>query len=230
MNGYSFYERASAIVVDVDDPEKRGRIRVRCAAVCGADEIWDEWALPQFPTAGNGHGWFFLPNPGDVVEVVYLAGMTSDSAFGQSFIFNPRLRWVAAHYGSTSDVPSEFAGDNYRRRYGISLDDGTVFVMDRERSEISMRASKVRLGTLSGGEPVIGGSSAEVWVGDLVSAIESLRGAVDSLADVVGGLHSAAAVAGVKSLLVAVEAELSSVESSFSDTHSNVATVAMSKE
>ncbi len=54
-------------VVDVDDPDKLGRIKVRVPSIYGAGASdLDAWARPCFP---SGH--FFVPDAGDHVWVAF---------------------------------------------------------------------------------------------------------------------------------------------------------------
>jgi len=64
-----------ARVVSVKDPDNRNRIQVR---LYNADGINDQdgavWARVVVPFSGNNRGAFFIPDVGDEVLVVYLAG------------------------------------------------------------------------------------------------------------------------------------------------------------
>lgn len=62
-----FYGKYRAKVVDVSDPERRGRIRVNCPAVLGS--IVSTWALPCF--APNT---FSIPKVGELVWVEFERG------------------------------------------------------------------------------------------------------------------------------------------------------------
>lgn len=64
-----------AKVVSVKDPDNRNRIQVRLHNVDGvADQDATVWARVAVPFAGSGCGAFFIPNVGDEVLVVHLAG------------------------------------------------------------------------------------------------------------------------------------------------------------
>lgn len=58
-------------VVDTADPTKRARLKVRCAAVLGDQEVW---AMPAMPYAGDGLGFFALPPCGSSVWVEFEGG------------------------------------------------------------------------------------------------------------------------------------------------------------
>jgi uncharacterized protein involved in type VI secretion and phage assembly len=68
-----------ATVINVKDPENHNRIQVRVFNVDGvADQDTPVWARVAVPFAGSNRGAFFIPDVGDEVVVVYLAG---DSRF-----------------------------------------------------------------------------------------------------------------------------------------------------
>jgi uncharacterized protein involved in type VI secretion and phage assembly len=68
-----------AKVVSVKDPENHNRIQVRVFNVDGVtDQDAPVWARVAVPFAGGNRGAFFIPDVGDEVVVVYLAG---DSRF-----------------------------------------------------------------------------------------------------------------------------------------------------
>ncbi len=59
------------IVTDNGDPTSRGRLRVRVPAVLGELETW---AMPCVPYAGQGVGFYSLPEPDTGVWVMFEAG------------------------------------------------------------------------------------------------------------------------------------------------------------
>jgi uncharacterized protein involved in type VI secretion and phage assembly len=61
-------------VVANNDPEHRGRLRVRVDAILGVEELW---ALPCAPYAGKDVGLFAIPEPETLVWVEFEAGDTS---------------------------------------------------------------------------------------------------------------------------------------------------------
>lgn len=67
----AYYGKYRAEVVDNTDPEKRGRIRVKCPAVLGGQI--SRWALPCFPP-----NTFTVPQLGELVWVEFEGG-TKDS-------------------------------------------------------------------------------------------------------------------------------------------------------
>lgn len=66
-----FFGKYRAVVVDHDDPTSRGRLKVRVPAVLGSIEVW---AMPCVPYAGEGVGFYSLPEPDTGVWVEFEAG------------------------------------------------------------------------------------------------------------------------------------------------------------
>jgi uncharacterized protein involved in type VI secretion and phage assembly len=70
-----FFGKYRALVENVDDPEKMGRITVKLPAVYGETE--SPWALPCVPFAGKKHGLVVLPEKGDGVWIEFEEGNRS---------------------------------------------------------------------------------------------------------------------------------------------------------
>jgi hypothetical protein len=66
-----FYGKYRAEVVDINDPEFCGRVRVKCPRVIGLNS--SNWALPCFPP-----GTFVLPKVGDLVWVEFEGGCVDE--------------------------------------------------------------------------------------------------------------------------------------------------------
>ncbi len=66
-----FFGKYRGTVSDNADPANRGRLRVRVPAVLGDVEVW---AMPCVPYAGNGVGFYTLPEAGTGVWVEFEAG------------------------------------------------------------------------------------------------------------------------------------------------------------
>lgn len=67
-----YYSLYRAEVMDNDDPQNRGRIRVMVPFI--SQEALDEWAIPVTPYGGNKYGTFFPPEKGDYVWVMFENG------------------------------------------------------------------------------------------------------------------------------------------------------------
>ena len=68
----AFYGKYRAKVVDVKDPEQRGRIRVLCPKVLG--EAKSAWCEPCVPVAYDLGGDFAIPKVGEFVWVEFEEG------------------------------------------------------------------------------------------------------------------------------------------------------------
>jgi uncharacterized protein involved in type VI secretion and phage assembly len=66
-----FFGKYRGIVSDTADPTERGRLKVRVPAVLGDLEVW---AMPCVPYAGEGVGFYALPNAGTGVWVEFEGG------------------------------------------------------------------------------------------------------------------------------------------------------------
>jgi len=125
-------EHYPAKVTDSDDPEKRGRIKVACAALLGDEEsplpMWVE-PVPQW-------GWFIVPDVGEIVEVEVVTGSSEDEQPGQMAIDNLNIRWQGQrHYGNEegdapTPVPEDFTASNYGKRRGFATPGGHVLLFD----------------------------------------------------------------------------------------------------
>lgn len=81
------------IVVDNKDPEKRGRIRVRCPQLYGTpseeESIPDDqlpWALPAFPFGSAGTGSLMVPEAGTGVYLMFIGGRPSSPVWFGSWL------------------------------------------------------------------------------------------------------------------------------------------------
>ena len=66
-----YFGKYRGTVSDNADPTSRGRLKVRVPAVLGEAEVW---AMPCVPYAGDGVGFYALPEPGTGVWVEFEAG------------------------------------------------------------------------------------------------------------------------------------------------------------
>ena len=67
-----YYGVCEGIVVDNEDPEQQGRIKVKLPWF--DDETVTEWCRVRQAYAGNGYGMFFIPEVDDEVLVAFIHG------------------------------------------------------------------------------------------------------------------------------------------------------------
>lgn len=88
-----YYGVAEAIVTDVNDPEKQGRVKVQYPWF--DDQTISDWCRVRQLYAGNGYGTFFVPEVGDEVLVAFVHG-------------DMRLPIVIGGLYNGQDVPSTY--------------------------------------------------------------------------------------------------------------------------
>lgn len=155
-----------AKVVDNQDPECRGRLRVECTALLGSDQAISDWVDPVFPYAGKGYGWFFVPETGASVELEVDSGSSSEEFGVATFMTNPNFKWISATYLLPTDVPTEFgiaAGPAYGRRMGLKTPQGLLFMLDDSLKQIVLKYGKLRIGSETAANPLV--------LGDLIQSI-----------------------------------------------------------
>ncbi|KKN12124.1 hypothetical protein LCGC14_1019680 [marine sediment metagenome] len=83
-------ERYEAVVSSIEDPEKRGRFKVKCVGLMGDAKA----ELPIFVELVPGWGWFIVPEVGEIVEIEVIVTSDRDEIWGQASIeaLNPVWR------------------------------------------------------------------------------------------------------------------------------------------
>jgi hypothetical protein len=121
-------EKHIAVCADNQDPEQRGRIRVRCVGILGDDEtILDRWVDPCFDW-----GWFYVPDLEEQVEIEVASSSDTDEVKGQSFVDEPDIRYRGKRFygeGITS-VNEMFKSSNYGKRRGFATPGGHILMFD----------------------------------------------------------------------------------------------------
>ena len=113
-----YYGTYRAVVVSTEDPEDRGRIKVRVIRASGRAEL-NVWVDPTQLGAGSNRGTFWPPEKGDSVTVKFDNGDKSKPIF-----------YSGGWYG-TGDLPPEFSYSNGRpeRRGMITrMGHGIIFI------------------------------------------------------------------------------------------------------
>jgi uncharacterized protein involved in type VI secretion and phage assembly len=110
------YGKYRGFVASNEDPEKRGRLKLRVPSVLANEE--SDWALPCFPFGGKaGHGWFFVPQVDAQVWVEFEEGDIT------------RPIWVGCFYQREQDVP-EPARKSEPTTYLLQTPNGHVLRLD----------------------------------------------------------------------------------------------------
>jgi len=111
-----------AKVVNIDDPDKLGRIKVS-SEMLGTDE-YPAWLRPQFPLAGEGWGIFYVPRVDDVVEIE-----VADSP-------QPSGVYYASLFSLSRPVPNILKED-YPNKMGFVSPEGHMVYFDKEKIVIA---------------------------------------------------------------------------------------------
>lgn len=165
-------ETVKAIVRDIDDPERRGRIRVECGDILAEGHVIPDWVEPCFPVASSGSGWFFLPRPGSIVDLEIVSNADEDEVYGMAFMMHPDYRWRSCLYGSAEDVPEPFrAKDGYGMKGGYMSPGGQLFMLDDKTMEVILRARTLRLVSDDASEPLVLGDVLTSFLKDVLDAI-----------------------------------------------------------
>lgn len=135
MSTGTIQERHIALVLDVDDPEVRGRVTVRCDTLLGDGQQLPFWVEPD-PVALGGQsdgsvdaGVWFFPTPGMQVELVVTIGHERDQTPGQASMDAPSVRWRPARLTDLDSIP-ETMKTNYPDRRGWTTPAGHYWLFD----------------------------------------------------------------------------------------------------
>ena len=110
-----YFGKYRGTVTDIQDPMMKGRIRARVSDVMGDKE--SGWALPCFPFAGSGMGFFGLPKVGAGVWIEFEHGDPDYPI------------WVGGWFGSMSDLPSDLLTPPYKKTM-IKTEGGNLIILD----------------------------------------------------------------------------------------------------
>ncbi len=105
------------IVTQNKDDENKARIKIRLPWLDHGDTDQTHWAVMSSPMAGSKMGWYTLPDVGDVVAVMFIAGDVNSPV-------------VIGGVWSTKDKPPEEGGDGKNDFRGYRSRSGARMVMD----------------------------------------------------------------------------------------------------
>lgn len=153
------FGKYGGLVVDNDDPTHRGRLKVTVPRVLGKQELW---ALPCVPYAGDGVGFYALPEPGTNVWVEFEGGDPSYPI------------WAGCFWGDDELPTSDGAPVKILKTAATSLtldDDAETVVLTNDQS------STLTLDDTSKVESPASGGTASVEVGGAGVTLDSGAGA-----------------------------------------------------
>lgn len=119
-------EKHVALVADNQDPEKKFRIKVKCAAVLGhEDATLNQWIPPKLTW-----GFVIVPDIGEQVEIEMVAKSDTEEFPGQAFIDTPEIRWTGTRFQGSEAYEEMFTATNYGKRRGFVTPGGHVLMFD----------------------------------------------------------------------------------------------------
>lgn len=113
-----YYGSYSGIVVDRDDPENRGRLKISCPDVWG-DQKNDVWVLPRGMFIGNKIGFNAIPQKDDNIWITFINGDANKPLW--------EYGWMAKDKGHELSSPD---------RYFLATPKGHLFVIDEKDDKI----------------------------------------------------------------------------------------------
>jgi uncharacterized protein involved in type VI secretion and phage assembly len=116
------HEAVIGLVVDIKDPEKLGRVKVRFPDLPGNDASW--WAPLAALGAGPDRGWWFLPEINDEVLVMFEQGDMS------------RPVVIGALWNGKDPPPDKNGGGN--ERCMIVSRGGSKFILDDDAGTVTI--------------------------------------------------------------------------------------------
>lgn len=141
----AYYGKYRAVVVDLDDPEKRGRIRVTCPAVLGEGK--SPWCEACTPFTRDSAGDFCLPKIGDTVWIEFEAGNPMKPIYTGNWWKIDSIPTQAQPYEEKSKVTRviEFDGVHIvMNKDSITMTvDGSVITMTKDSVDISSKVITV---------------------------------------------------------------------------------------
>jgi uncharacterized protein involved in type VI secretion and phage assembly len=147
--GGLFYGVYPALVVDLQDPDSQGRVKVRLPwSPDSGSASYEVWARLAVLMAGNNRGTWFIPDVNDEVLVCFEAG-------------NPRRPYVVGALWNGSDAPPE----------SMDADNNLKTILSRQGIRMTMDdtigAVKLRLETPGGHSIVLDDGQLSITVEDM---------------------------------------------------------------
>lgn len=167
-----FYSSYEAHVTDRDDPEHRGRIKIKCPKVYG-EETWDKWVYPKGMMAGKKVGFHCIPQKDDVVWISFEGG-------------NPKFPlWEYGWFLKDQAIEAAESADHYvfctpkGHTWVVDEKNDTMYFSFKGGKVIEIKRQKINLGTK-------GGAAQKATLGDTNK--EKLESICDQLINLCDGL------------------------------------------
>lgn len=116
-------------VTNIDDPDKRGRIRVEAPTLIGSNKELPFWVEPILVFMGSGKGFLAIPDKDSIVELTVTTRTSSDESAQQSSLDSPNIRYKPVAISTVDSIPDALS-TNYPHRRGMSVDAGYWYFDD----------------------------------------------------------------------------------------------------
>lgn len=134
----NYFEEHDAIVVNNEDPDKLGKIKVKCASLLDEEQELPFWIPPRFHYVGIGGGWFGIPAKDSWVKIdVPVESQWDEVPFEQSLSSDAGIRWQCTAYNDIQTLPKIFK-TNYPQRVGYAWPSGFALFVDEKDSEMNV--------------------------------------------------------------------------------------------
>lgn len=120
-----FYSSYRGYVVDNEDPDNLGRIKVKIPVVT-RNNTHTKWAYPKNNFSGKNYGTQFLPMVGDIVWIEFEYGNTEFPI------------WSHGHF-SKGEKPEEFVSSEV---YGFKSPKGQLIIIDDRDDQVYVKLEK----------------------------------------------------------------------------------------
>lgn len=152
MSTVTYYGKYRAQVVDVKDPEERGRIRVLCPKVLGnAKSAWCDVCVP---VASDNEGDFCLPKVGEFVWVefeegnpnrpIYLGGWYSKSKSPQTdYKTAPDERIISFKGNKISMKENQCKVSISKESVELSITNAQISLNFKNKAKITLQSSNI---------------------------------------------------------------------------------------
>lgn len=136
-----YFGKYRGLVSDSADPTERGRLKVRVPAILGDLEVW---AMPCVPYAGQGVGFYVLPNAGTGVWVEFEGGDPSYPVWTGCF-------WGDGQIPDDADAAVKVFKtdrgtiriDDNNDEITIQSSDGSTVIVNGEKIQIEKSGAKI---------------------------------------------------------------------------------------
>jgi hypothetical protein len=158
-----------AVISDNNDPDHRGRLKLKCQSLIGADYELPDWVEPSgnLMASNGGLGALFLPENGSTVELVADVHDTEfDDMPGERFLQNPNFKWrpaAATDKAGPMPLPDPLLAD-YPNTRGWVTKAGHQLLFNDKTGEIIVKGAKGGVITLKADGSIV--LSSPTLIGD----------------------------------------------------------------